>query len=404
MNIRNSSQFKWIKSFYIFLFALSFLIPLIGNAQEINPQIYVTSSQDPDGIKVNISGTGFTKGSTITLYAKNPDGSQSAIQHFDTSPEGSFNIKHIFPTQYPQGTYLFWVVDNATGKYSNAVEFIIPLTHSTQTMAPQPSYTPKHGDLIRAKGDLKVYFVQGQQQYGQPLGYQRRVIANEQIFNQMGFKWSDVKEVDYQDLIVLPEGKPIWSKEIIAPFPEGTLIRLKETTRTYVIKEGRKCYIPDPETFQSMGYQWDQVIEVDKATLDSILTGIPIPSVKPTFQYGKPAQPPPYSSTPAPYSQPPSTLPPPPWQPSTYGSSTPPTQYQPYQPQSSSPIFPNGTLIKGSGPDIYLIENGVRRLIPDMETFNAMGFNWNNVINVDDQRLGSMPLGSPLPFKKFLGR
>jgi hypothetical protein len=403
MNIRNSSPFKWIKSFYIFLFALSFLIPLIGNAQEINPQISLTSSQDPDGIKVNISGTGFTKGSTITLYAKNPDGSQSAIQHFDTSPEGSFNINHIFPTEYSKGTYLFWVVDNATGKYSNAVEFNIPLTHSTQTMAPQPSYTPKHGDLIRAKGDLKVYFVQGQQQYGQPLGYQRRAIANEQIFNQMGFKWSDVKEVDYQDLIVLPEGKPIWSKEIIAPFPEGTLIRLKETTRTYVIQGGRKCYIPDPETFQSMGYQWDQVMEADKATLDSILTGIPIPSVKPTFQYGSPGQPswgqpPPYSSTPTPYSQPLFTQPPSTWQPSSYGSSTPPTQYQPQS------FFPDGTLIKGSGPDIYLIENGVRRLIPDMETFNAMGFNWNNVIFVDDQRLGSLPLGSPLPYKKFLGR
>jgi hypothetical protein len=61
-------------------------------------------------------------------------------------------------------------------------------------------------------------------------------------------------------------------------------------------------------------------------------------------------------------------------------------------------------LIKGSGSDIYLIENGVRRVIPDMETFNAMGFNLGSVINVDDQRLGALPSGSPLPFKKILGR
>jgi hypothetical protein len=396
---------KYLLSFYrirflsiIFPFTLIlFLTFLLASAQVINPQISLSSFPDPAGITINLNGTGFSKGGTVTVFLKSQDGLQSPLKTIEVSPDGSFNVTHLFPTEHPPGTFLLWAIDSITGGYSNAIEFTLPVTQS---------YTPKHGDLIRAKGDSRIYFVQGQQQYGQPLGYQRRAIANEQIFNQMGFKWSDVKEVDYQDLIVLPEGKPIWSKEIMAPFPEGTLIRLRGTTRTYVIKDGRKCYIPDPETFQSMGYQWDQVMEVDKPTLDSILTGIPLPSVKPTFQYGKPAQPPPYSSTPTPYSQPPSTQPPSTWQPSPYGSSTvPPTTWPtPYQPQSSSPIFPNGTLIKGSGPDIYLIENGVKRLIPDMETFNAMGFNWNNVINVDDQRLGSMPLGSPLPFKKFLRR
>jgi len=33
-----------------------------------------------------------------------------------------------------------------------------------------------------------------------------------------------------------------------------------------------------------------------------------------------------------------------------------------------------------------------------------MGFNLGSVINVDDQRLGALPSGSPLPFKKILGR
>ncbi|MEW6374259.1 MAG: hypothetical protein AB1502_00515 [Thermodesulfobacteriota bacterium] len=384
----------------VYIFTLNFLTPSIGNAQVISPSISLTSSQDPAGIKVNISGIGFTKGSTASLYTKNPDGSQSVILYSDTSPDGSFNINHIFPIEYPQGTYLLWAIDNTTGKYSNTVDFIIPLTHSTQTTIPQPSYTPKHGDLIRARGDSNVYFIQGQQQYGQPLGYQRRAIANEHVFNQMGFKWSDVKEIDYQDMIILPEGKPIWSKEIIALFPEGALIRLKGQTQTYVIQGGRKCYIPDPETFQAMGYQWNQVIEVDKATLDSILTGIPIASVKPPYQYTPPGQPP-TVQTPPPTGpaviQPQYPFSPAPSQP--YGSQ-PGTGATPYQTQPQSSSFPDGTLIKGSGPDIYLIQNGVRRLIPDTATFNAMGFNWGNVINVDDQKLGDVPLGIPMPYKK----
>jgi hypothetical protein len=48
--------------------------------------------------------------------------------------------------------------------------------------------------------------------------------------------------------------------------------------------------------------------------------------------------------------------------------------------------------------------NGIRRLIPYMETFNAMGFNWNNIINVDDQKLGSVPLGVSFPVRKTLGK
>jgi len=385
----------------VFLPILTLLNPFTSNAQLISPCISLTSSPDPAGIAVNIHGKGFSAGSTATLYAKNPDGSQSGILSMGVSPDGSFNLNHLFPTGYPAGTYLFWVVDGPTGRLSNRVNFSMPSTQPVETRIPplpppptSPSYAPQHGDLIKAKGDTKVYLVQGQQFQGQPVGYQRRAIANEQVFNQMGFKWSDVKEIDHQDVMILPEGKPIWSKELITSFPEGALIRLKGQTQTYVIREGRKCYIPDPETFQTTG-TWDQVIEVDKATLDSIFTGIPIPSVKPPFQYTPPGQPPPISppipTGPSPPIQPQPSYPPP--SPPPQPGSTP----YPPQPRSSLPFFPDGTLIKGSGPDIYLIENGVKRLIPDMETFNAMGLNWGNVINVDQQRLVDIPLGISLP-------
>lgn len=335
----------------------------------------------------------FSGASMATLYAKNPDGSQAALQNMDISKEGAFNISHLFPTGYPPGTYLLWVVDGPTGRYSNRLNFNMPITQSTEMRVPpppySPAYTPQHGDLIRAKGDTKIYLIHN---------VERRAIVTEEVFKQMGFRRSDVKDLDQQEVMGIPEGPPIWSKEIISSFPEGTLIKLKDKTQTYVIRGGRKCYIPDPDTFHTMGYRWDQVMEVDQATLDSILTGIPIPSVKPPFQYIPPGQtpgipPPPYQPQPYPF--------PSPWQPPSGSSAIPPsTGPTPYQPQSPSPIFPNGTLIKGSGTDIYLIENGVKRLIPDMETFNAMGFNWGSIINVDDQKLGGIPFGTPIPKQK----
>jgi hypothetical protein len=400
------SIFKvWLFGF-IFPLILILLTYSTAHSQIISPKISITSSKDPAGVTINIYGTGFSAGSTATLYAKNPDGSQSGLLYPGVSPDGSFNISHLFPTGYPPGTYLLWVVDDSTGRYSNRINFNLQITQSTEMRMPPPpylpAYTPKHGDLIRAKGDTKIYLIHGQQQ-GPQLNYQRRGIVTEEVFKQMGFKWNDVKDVEPQDMMNIPEGKPIWSKEIITPFPEGTLIRLKGTARTFIIQEGRKCYIPDPETFQSRGYSWDQVKEVDQATLDSIVTGIPLQSVKQPFQYhphGQPpavqpppiGPPPPIQPQPLPYQQPS------PWQPPPGSSlippSTGPTQFQP---QTS--FFSDGTLIRGSGPDIYLIENGVRRLIPDMETFNAMGLNLNSIINVDDQRVGALPLGLSIPKK-----
>ncbi len=234
--------------------------------------------------------------------------------------------------------------------------------------------------------------------------------------------------------------------------PEGTLIRLRGQPYTYVIQGGRKCYIPDAETFQSRGYQWNQVIEVDRATLDSIVTGLPIPSVRPPFQYTPPAKvlgtpstgasatasPSPYPSTPPapgtppppnsstgypstssptstyPSSSPPTSSYPPPANPSSgYPSSSSPSYPSPSYPSTgsypsspsspssptSSSVFPDGTLVKGSGPQIYLIEKGLRRLIPDLKTVEKLGLNQSNIVTIDDSALKSIPLGSPIPKK-----
>jgi hypothetical protein len=380
MEIKNFFLIRFSKKILICIpiSALCFVFPFISNAEVNKPQISLSSFQDSAGVTITILGIGFTKGGIATLFLKNPDGSQSEIQSTQTSADGSFTISHIFPTGYPEGTYFLSAIDGPAGRLSNDVEFTVRIFQGEELKASAPAYIPKHGDLIKVKGDSKIYLVQGQQQ-----GYQRRGITSEEVFKQIGFRNADIKEIDSQDMINIPEGPPIWSKETIAVFSEGTLIKLRGKTNTYVIQGGRKCYIPDSETFHARGYSWDQVKEVDKPTIDSIPTGIPIPSAKPPFQYASPGQ--------APEFQPPPQSP--------YASTTipPETGQTPSQPQSTLPALPNGTLVKGPGSDIYIIENGVRRLIPDKETFIAMRFNLNNVMNLDDLGLRSIPLGTPFP-------
>ncbi|MFY9531888.1 MAG: hypothetical protein WBC04_17820 [Candidatus Acidiferrales bacterium] len=66
----------------------------------------------------------------------------------------------------------------------------------------------------------------------------------------------------------------------------------------------------------------------------------------------------------------------------------------------AGPQFPSrtdGTLLKGSGPAIYVMQNGQRHWIPDPATFNAMGYNWSAVQNVADSDLIAIPLGSQVP-------
>jgi hypothetical protein len=61
----------------------------------------------------------------------------------------------------------------------------------------------------------------------------------------------------------------------------------------------------------------------------------------------------------------------------------------------------DGTIVKATAPARYLMEAGMRRLIPDDETFKALGFKDANVKVIPDAELQSIPLGKPLPSKRF---
>ncbi|XP_076335748.1 uncharacterized protein LOC143238958 [Tachypleus tridentatus] len=51
-------------------------------------------------------------------------------------------------------------------------------------------------------------------------------------------------------------------------------------------------------------------------------------------------------------------------------------------------------LIKGSGPAVYLLSNGVKRHIANPDTFNAFCFDWNKIKTYSDIAINNISTGS----------
>jgi len=60
-------------------------------------------------------------------------------------------------------------------------------------------------------------------------------------------------------------------------------------------------------------------------------------------------------------------------------------------------LGPDGTLLKASGPEVDRMEAGQRRWIPDPPTFNCMGLNWGAIQTISDSVWNLIPQGAPYP-------
>jgi hypothetical protein len=60
---------------------------------------------------------------------------------------------------------------------------------------------------------------------------------------------------------------------------------------------------------------------------------------------------------------------------------------------SQGSVLPDGSLIKGSGPEIYIIDHGYKYGITSLSTFYSLGLKLSNVVKVTDSVLSSYPDG-----------
>ena len=122
---------------------------------------------------------------------------------------------------------------------------------------------------------------------------------------------------------------------VVDTVPDGSLITGPDSSRVYYLKWGLKLLAPDPLTFQVLRFAADEAVVLGGETLAAIPDGPPIPHLG------------------------------------------------------------EGTLIKGSNSEVYLLAGGERRLIPDSPTFEALGFSQAAITTIPDDLLERIAVGAP---------
>jgi hypothetical protein len=111
---------------------------------------------------------------------------------------------------------------------------------------------------------------------------------------------------------------------------DGTLVRAAGDEKVYIIEESLKRWITDSATFVAKGYDWNSVITISKTELGIYGDGKDI---------------------------------------------------------TGSASMREGSLVMGSSSRVYLIEGGKRRWVRDERTFSSLGYDWNGIVRISDQEL-----------------
>ncbi len=166
----------------------------------------------------------------------------------------------------------------------------------------------------------------------------KRHIPNPVTFEASGLLWGNVNVIADSALDSIPTGDAL-----LDALADGNLLE-GSGPEVYAMEGGAKRHVTSPTVLSDCGYGWDAVRLIPNVSLNALATGAPL------------------SGPPCPHVLP-----------------------------------PDGSLVKGSGPEVYVMEGGLKRHIPDLATFAAMGFLWGNLNNIPDSVLNSITTGEPLP-------
>ncbi|SJZ75092.1 S8 family peptidase [Selenihalanaerobacter shriftii] len=158
-------------------------------------------------------------------------------------------------------------------------------------------------------------------------------IPTSNIFYYNKYNPNQIIEVSSEQLALYPLEK----KKL---FPPGTLIKTKNSSQVYFIEGRKKRRILSAKLFAELGFKTKNIITVTKYEFNLHSTDPPI--------------------------------------------------------KESFPHL-NGTLLKGNGPAIYVIENGMKRYIPSLNIFNTL-YRSQNIIKVPDEIINKYQDG---PIKLF---
>jgi len=220
-------------------------------------------------------------------------------------------------------------------------------------------------------------------------GGHRRPIPDPATFTCMGLDWGTIQTIADSVWNLIPQGAAYPSRA------DGTLLQ-GSNPQVYVMAGCQRHLIPDPETFTAGGYNWSAVHRITDADLTAIPEGAQLPSVLPPdgtllkasgaevdrMEGGRrrliPDVP---------------TL-------NCFGGAIQTIADSVWNliPQGAAyPSRADGTLLQGSGPQVYVMAGCQRHLIPDPETFTAHGYNGGAIHRITDTDLTAIPEGARLP-------
>lgn len=165
-------------------------------------------------------------------------------------------------------------------------------------------------------------------------GLNKRLISSSEVFKKLGFNPDEIVAATREELAALSDGPSLESITTeVSPF--GKLLQDKTSKALYYVKDGQKAPIIDL-LIAKANYPTGKTAVVSSKTLDKYTDTAPIK-------------------------------------------------------------LADGTLIKlKNDPSVYVISAGQRRLIPDGQTFETLGYNWKNILVVSSKVMNFHLVGQPL--------
>lgn len=202
------------------------------------------------------------------------------------------------------------------------------------------------GTLIKTSDSFRVYVI---------ISQKKKWISTPEVFETMGYKWGSVGIVSKADLDKIPDY-------------EDNLIRTIGDYKVYLVVNGIKRHIPNPEIFLNYGFSWDDIKDVSASTVAQYKQAYLVRvSKQGTIYYLSPQGVKKWIRTPEIFA--------------SYNDKWEDIQVISKKERDS---YPESNLIRLSGDSkIYLIENNIKRWIPTTAIFNAHHYDYDLVLTVN---------------------
>jgi len=203
---------------------------------------------------------------------------------------------------------------------------VLPNNQQVSTVLGPPIPSRSDGALVQAQNEPAVFIIENGA---------LRWIPDIETFNMLGLNTGMVQVVSKQELLSIPQGQPLSSKfnPRIEP-QERVMYQVPGDPAVYIVINKTLRWVLDPETIFAMGYNWGMVQSISAQDLNMFPKGPRLPSRK------------------------------------------------------------DGALLRALNDQaVFIMEKGMRRWIPDIETFNSMGLDAASIVSVSNEDLLDIPKG-----------